>query len=319
MSIKVVTAFAPATVANVAVGFDILGFALSGLGEVARVERIDKSFGVIITPTQGFPEIPTDPRKNTATAGLIRLINEKKLNFGFRVTLEKIIPVGSGLGGSSTSAVAALIAANALLPKKLTRAELFDYALTGEQIASGSRHADNIAPCLEGGLVFVRSQPSIQALKIPTPKSLRCVIILPDVAIHTKSAREILKNEVSLKAMVEQTANLSGFLLGCISGDLKLIQSSLKDAVIEPQRAKLIPSFYEFQNAALTSGALGCSISGSGPALFALAGSQRQAEKTRRALLATAETLNIKLRGSWISPINGKGAHVLSVKAGAKK
>ena len=301
-------AFAPATVANVAVGFDILGFALEGLGEIAVVERIEKSREVVVEPVLGFPEIPLDPLKNTATAGLVRLIQERSLGFGFRVQLEKHIPIGSGLGGSSTSAMAALVAANSLLKKKLSIEELLDYALTGEAVASGSRHGDNVGPCLKGGLVFVRSQPSLEIVKIKTPSDLRCVVILPNLSIRTEEARKLLSKEVSLKKMIEQTANLTGFLLGCVQGDLKLMQHSLRDVVIEPQRAKLIPGFYELQKTALAAGALGFSISGSGPAMFALVVGPTRAKKVQQQLLTKARALDLPLKGAWLSRIAKRGA-----------
>ena len=310
MKIKKATAFAPATVANVAVGFDILGFALKGLGETATVEKIS-SREVVLMPIKGYENLSTNPLKNTATAGLVRLIKDKNFDFGFKVSLKKNIPVGSGLGGSSTSAVAAIVAANSLLPKKLTRYELLDYALTGEEVASGSRHGDNIAPCLEGGLVFVRSQPQISSVRIKTPKALRCVIVLPELSINTKDARGLLVQEISLKKMIEQTANLSGFLIGCLQNDMTLIKESLKDVVIEPQRARLVPGFYDLQSAALKAGALGCSLSGSGPAIFALTANQKIANQVQKEFLATARKKNIRIKGSWISPIASHGAHLL--------
>lgn len=313
-------AFAPATVANVAVGFDIMGLALEGLGEIATVEKISipgQGPQVIIEPVQGFPEITTDPAKNTAGAGLLQLIRDRKLSFGLKVKLEKQIPVGSGLGGSSTSAVAALVAANALLDKKLTPHEILHYALIGEEVASGSRHGDNVGPCLLGGLLFVRSFPRLLFSKIRTPAMIKVVVLLPKLSIKTIEARKILKAQVPLSLVIEQTANLTGFILGCVNNDLHLIQESLRDVMIEPQRALLIPSFAEIQTAALKAGALGCSISGSGPAIFALAPDQKTALRIQRAMImacnkagANAQT-NIKTtaQGSWISAISRKGAH----------
>ncbi len=304
-------AFAPATVANVAVGFDILGFALENLGETAVVEKLEKSRQVILSPIPNYPELTLDPLKNTATAGLVRLIQEKKLNHGFRVKLIKSIPVGSGLGGSSTSAVAAIVAANALLKKKLTKNEILDYALTGEAVASGSRHGDNVGPCLAGGLVLIRTQPELQIVKIKTPQLLRCIIILPDVSIKTKEARALLAQKIDLKLMVEQSANLAGFILGCAQSDLELIRNSLKDVVIEPQRAQLIPGFYELQNEAISNGALGFSISGSGPAMFALVAGPIAAKKIEKKLIMKAQQLGLKLKGHWVSKISAQGAKVL--------
>lgn len=312
---RTASAFAPATVANVAVGFDILGFALSGVGEVATVTIVKE--GVEIERIEGFPEIPLEPERNTATAGLLQLIRDRNLNFGFKVRLEKSIPVGSGLGGSSTSAVAAIVAANALLKKKLTSEELLHYALIGEEVASGSRHADNVGPCLTGGLVFVRSSPALLLEKIKTPKELRAVVILPDFSINTKEARRLLSEDVSLRSLIQQTANLSGFLLGCLSNRMDLIEKCFEDVIIEPQRARLIPSFGQLQKAARHAGALGCSISGSGPAIFALARNQKDAIKIQKSLLSEAEVHGLKIRSSWVSPFATKGASVIRTRSTA--
>jgi homoserine kinase len=304
------TAFAPATVANVGVGFDILGFALNGLGETATVEIMPGNPTVVIDPIDGYPQLPTDPLQNTATVGLVQLIRDLKLPFGFKVTLKKTIPIGSGLGGSSTSAVAAIVAANSLLKKKLTNHQLISYALLGESVASGSRHADNIAPCVEGGLVFVEKAQVVSTIKIKTPAQLRCVLVLPKLTINTKDARKLLKDSVFLSAFVQQTSNLAGFILGCQSGDFDLICRSLNDTVIEPQRAHLISGFADFKASALAAGALGCSISGSGPAIFALANSQKAAERIEKAFQLTSQKYHIPIHATWISSIARKGAHV---------
>jgi len=263
---------------------------------------------VIVEPIDGFSDILLEPMKNCASAGLVRLIEERELKFGFRIRLEKQIPVGSGLGGSSASAVAAIVAANALLKRKLSFTELFDYALTGEAVASGARHGDNVGPCLKGGMVCIRSHPSLELVPVKTPRALHAVIVLPHLSVRTAEARKILKPQVSLKAMVEQTANLGGFLLGCASGDFSLIGRSLRDVVIEPQRSKLIPGFRELQEAALEAGALGYSISGSGPAMFALVKGPAAAVKVQKALLRRSREIGVELRGTWLSPIAPRGA-----------
>ena len=306
---KSATAFAPATVANVAVGFDILGFALKGLGETATVERI-KQPTVVVMPVAGHADIPVDPLKNTASAGLVRLREDKKLPFGFKVILQKEIPVGSGLGGSAASAVAAIVAANVLLAKKLSRAELLEYALVGEAAASGARHGDNVGPCLEGGLVFVRSHPQVELVKIKTPPSLRCVIALPKLSVKTREARGILQPHVPLKTAVQQTANLTGFLLGLANKDMELIGRSLNDEMIEPQRAGLIPCLPHLKEAAYQAGALGCSISGSGPAVFALVDGESTAKRVLKLWKVTAEVHDFTLVKAWVSPLSCPGASV---------
>jgi homoserine kinase len=304
-------AFSPATVANVAVGFDILGFAIQGLGEHATVERIKGGRGVEVMPVAGFPDLPTEASRNTATAGLVQLLNDKKFNFGLRVSLDKQIPIGSGLGGSAASAVAAVVAANALLPRPLKNEELFEYAMIGEEVASGSRHGDNVAPCLLGGLVYVRGS---RWTPIKYPRILRCVVVLPQLTINTKSARGILSPTLPLAKVIEQTANLAGFLLGCAQQDTQLIGESLRDVLIEPQRMQLIPGFAQMQEAALRQKALGCSISGSGPAIFALTDSDVGARKVEREWRKVAAQIGLPLHGIWCSPIARRGARVLRVR-----
>jgi homoserine kinase len=304
-------AFAPATVANVAVGFDILGFAIDGFGESVAVEKIENNNNVVIKRSAANPELPLDPEKNCATAGLLQLIKDKKLSFGFRVALEKRIPIGSGLGGSAASAVAAVVAANAILNKSLSEEEIYDYALTGEAVASGSRHGDNVGPALKGGLILVHDANPGGLISIPYPAHLFCVVILPDLRVETRGARKLLRPTVPLKSMVKQTANLSGFLVGSVKSDYELIRHSLDDVVIEPQRAKLIPGFYDLKKVATDSGALGFSISGSGPAMFALCKGKKSAVKVQQALLVECQKAKLKLQGSWVSKLSKKGARVV--------
>ena len=309
--IKRASAFAPATVANVGVGFDIMGFALSAPGEIVTVERTIDARTVVINPIADFPELPLDPARNTATAGLVRLLEDRKAGFGLRVTLQKQIPVGSGMGGSAASAAAAIVAAAALMKKKLSDEELFEYAMIGEEVASGSRHGDNIAPCLFGGLTYVRSMRPARWTKIKTPSTLRCVVILPRLSVNTKAARKLLSPHVALPKVIEQSGNLAGFILGCIKSDMKLIGESLRDVMIEPQRAQLIPGFFELQKTALELGALGCSISGSGPAVFALVSGPAVARKLQRAWSLQAEQMPLAIHDIWVSPIAGRGARLV--------
>lgn len=306
MKVKV---FAPATVANVAVGFDILGFAVNGIGDIIEME-INNTKDVIILSADGVATIPTNPKENTATIGLLKLIKDKKLDFGFSLSIHKGIPMGSGLGGSAASAVGAIWAANLLLDIKLTQAELLDYALAGEAFASGSTHADNVAPCLFGGLNLIDSDNEIIA--IPYPKELICVLVKPSISINTKDARKILSDTLSLKSHIRQSANLAKFILGCTSNNLDLIGKSLHDVIIEPQRSKLIPHFNEVKNSALLNGSLGCSISGSGPTIFAFARSNADALKIKSSMEKVFNDQQIKTE-SWISFISKKGVTTLEI------
>lgn len=311
---KKVTAFAPATVANLSVGFDILGLATSAAGDEVTVSRTDRPVVEIesVELAKGGATLPADPAKNTATAGLIRLIADRKLSFGFRVAIRKGIALGSGMGGSAASAVAAIVAANEFLGQNaaLSQTELIEYAVTGEAVASGARHADNVAPCLLGGLTLVRALEPIDVVRIAYPEFLRCVLVHPGIAVHTREARAILKREIALSDHVRQSANLAGFLAGCYTKDRSLIARSLEDVLIEPQRAKLIPSFAGVKHAALGAGALGCGISGSGPAVFALVDSAKKGEAVLNAMTAAFKTGGISEADGWSCAIEPRGARV---------
>lgn len=264
------TAFAPATVGNAAVGFDILGFAVEGVGDrvtVARTPSREVTIGDI-TGVTGAAEISRDPARNTATVGLIEMISELTLPHGFRVSIEKGIPLGSGMGGSAASAVGAVVAAQALLAAPLGQEALLRYALLGEYIASGSAHADNAAPCLYGGLTLALSDGEI--VRVPVPEGIVCILVHPHLQLETRAMRGVLKREVPLVDCVRQSALLAGFISGCYAGDLGRIGKSLSDILIEPQRERFIPGFRAAKRAATEAGALGFSISGSGPERFRL-------------------------------------------------
>jgi len=264
------TAFAPASVGNVAIGFDIMGFALDALGDRVTVTAREEA-GVEITAVRGVAgELPRQARDNTAGRALQALIEALHPQCGFAVEIDKGIPLGSGLGGSAASAVAAVVAANALLPHPVDKLELLKFAMAGEAVASGSRHADNIAPSLFGGLVLTVGIDHPRIKQIPVPPGIRAVVVHPHMFLATARARAILKQSVDLADFVWQTANLAGFICGCYTNDLDMIRASLEDVVIEPQRQALIPGFRDVRRAAMEAGALGCSISGAGPAMFAL-------------------------------------------------
>lgn len=314
---KKVTAFAPATVANLSVGFDILGLAVGAAGDEVTLTRADRP--VVEIESADFlgaqvpaAPLPTDPAKNTATAGLLRLIADRKLPFGFRVAIRKGIALSSGMGGSAASAVAAIVAANEFLGKNamLSEAELIQYAMIGEAVASGARHADNLAPCLLGGLTLVRAIEPLDAVRIAYPEFLRCVLVHPGVAVHTREARALLKPEVALADHVRQSANLAGFLAGCYTEDRALIARSLEDVLIEPQRARLIPSFSKVKRAALEAGALGCGISGSGPSMFALVDSAPKGEAVLSAMAEAFKAGGTSKVDAWSCAIEPRGARV---------
>ncbi|MCB0363688.1 MAG: homoserine kinase, partial [Bdellovibrionales bacterium] len=226
-----------------------------------------------------------------------------------RLEIKKGIPISAGMGGSAASAVGAVVGASALLNQPLDRWDILRFALHGEELTSGSSpHSDNIAPCLFGGIQLSYRDQWIGT--VPFPQEVLCVLVHPNIKIETKMARDILEKSVPLGKHVSQMARLAGFLLGCTSGERGLIQNNLRDEIIEPQRQKLIPGFRSIQNAAFCLGAWGCSISGSGPSVFALVDDKVKAEEIRLEIITQFEIEGIEAE-SWISPISKEGARVL--------
>ena len=304
------TAFAPASVGNVGIGFDILGFAVDAIGDRITVRRTAAP-GVRITAISGVPEeLPLEPERNTAGRALLALNVAVRPSFGFEMTIQKGIPLGSGLGGSASSAVGAVVAANALLDRPFEKIDLLKFAMQGEAVASGSMHADNIAPSLFGGLVLTVGIDNPRVKRIPVPQGIRAVIIHPHMFLSTREARSILKREVAMADFVWQTANLAGFISGCYTDDLDLIREGLNDVVIEPQRKKLIPGFSAVRAAAMNAGALGCSISGAGPTMFAWAPGDT-AEAVRSGMVAAFASHGVEV-DHWVVPVDSEGARVVA-------
>jgi homoserine kinase len=272
---KRATAFAPASVGNVGVGFDILGFSVDVLGDRVAASVSDAP-GVRISAIRGVVEdLPLDAARNTAGRAVQALLERAGAPFGIELVIEKGIPLGSGLGGSAASAVAAVVAVNALMPSPFSKLELLTFAMQGEAVASGSLHVDNIAPSLFGGLVLTVGVDHPRVKQIPVPKGVRAVVVHPHMFLATKEARAVLSRTVDMSDFVWQTANLAGFISGCYTDDLDMIRESFEDVIIERQRKSLIPGFAEVRAAALEGGALGCSISGAGPTVFAWALEER--------------------------------------------
>jgi homoserine kinase len=274
-----------------------------------RLRRIDAP-EVRIRSVSGIAgDLPVDPKYNTAGRAVQAMHSALELGHGFEMEIEKGIPLASGLGGSAASAVAAVVAANALLENPASRLQLLRFAMEGEIVASGSAHLDNIAPCLFGGLVLTVGIDHPRVKQIPVPPSLRCVLAHPHMHLATREARAILKSDVTRSDFVWQTANLAGFISGCYSNDLDMIRDSFNDVIIEPQRHSLIPGFKDVQRGAMSAGALGCSISGAGPTIFAWAEMQ-YAEAVRGAMVA-AFSSHAQRCDSWISPLDNYGARVV--------
>ena len=303
------TAFAPASVGNVAVGFDILGHTVAAIGDRVRVIRRPER-GVVVRSIRGVVEnLPLAAEKNTAGMAVIALADDLGLAHGFEIEIEKGIPLGSGLGGSAASAVAGVVAAAALVDRPLDRTQLLKYAMQGEKVASGAVHVDNIAPSLFGGLVLTVGIDNPFVKQIPVPETVRCVLVHPHMVLPTREARAILSKTVTMSDSIWQQANLAGFLAGCFTSDLALIRESLLDVVIEPQRQVLIPVFAAVKKAALDQGALGGSISGAGPTVFAWA-EQKDAEQVRAAMVAAFQAHGLE-SDSWVSTIDREGARVV--------
>jgi homoserine kinase len=304
-----VTAFAPATVANVGIGFDILGHTVEAVGDRVRLRRIDEPVVRIRSVTGIAGDLPVEAANNTAGRAVQAMHTALELKHGFELDIEKGVPLASGLGGSAASAVAAVVAANALLEEPIPRLKLLKFAMEGEIVASGSAHIDNIAPCLFGGLVLTVGIDHPRVKQIPVPAALRCVLVHPHMFLGTREARAILKSEISRSDFIWQSANLAGFISGCYSNDLDMIRDSFNDVIIEPQRHSLIPGFKDVQRGAMSAGALGCSISGAGPTIFAWAEIQ-EAEAVRGAMVAAFARHGLE-SDCWISSLENYGARVV--------
>lgn len=254
--------------------------------------------------------IPLEPENNTAGAGLVQLIRDRALDFGFEVSIEKGIPLGSGMGGSAASAAGAIQAASRLLDRDLSEKDLLHYGMIGEEVATGSFHPDNLAPCLLGGLILALGRDPLRIVRIPVPSSLYCVVVHPRLRVDTRDARRVLPTEVCLSDHVAQSGKLAGVIAGCYSGDLELIGSSLADLVVEPKRAPLVQGFDAVKRAALGAGALGCSLSGSGPSLFAWCGGMPAGELIRERMIEAFAAAGVEARG-WVSPVAAPGTRIV--------
>jgi homoserine kinase len=310
--VNYIKAFAPASVANVACGFDIFGFAIQEPGDIVEIRRRDEP-GIVITDITGDDgRLPRSAEKNAVTVVMLHLLKHLGINdFGCEVVLHKNMPLGSGMGSSAASAVAGVIAMNELLGNPLSRKELLPFAMEGERIASGSAHADNVGPSLLGGFVVIRSYNPLDIFTIPVPDDLYCTLVHPDIEINTKDARYILRNEVSLKNTIAQMGNVAGLVAGLMKSDYELISRSMVDVIIEPVRSILIPEFKEVKEEALKNGALGCSISGAGPSMFALSKGIENAKKAGDAMRQRFAQAGIEA-STHVSAINMQGAAVLN-------
>ena len=312
--ITTATVFAPATVANVAVGFDVLGFAFAEAGDRVTVTRVDDAApgSVRLGAVENGEGLPEDPNQNTAIVALGAMVDSVQPGFGLEVHLQKGIPPGSGMGSSAASAVGAVVAANELLEKPVDREALLSWGIAGEAAASGAAHGDNVAPCLYGGLCAILPDPLRRVIELPFPEGMICVVVRPHLQLDTRAQRSLLRPDIAMSTHVEQAGLLAGFIIGCYQKDHHLLPYCLRDLIVEPQRAPHIPGFQRAKDAVLEHcTSVCCSIAGSGPSLFAWVESIQDAEQVRAVVVDAfaAEGLGAD---AWIGPACGPGAKIVS-------
>lgn len=306
---KKITVFGPATVANVGCGFDILGFAVRAPGDKVTA-RFSDTPGVTIDAIHGDEgRLPQDAEKNTAGVAALELLRAANVadDTGIALELHKQMPIGSGLGSSAASSAAAAVAVNRLLGDPFRVEELLPFAMEAERVASGAPHADNVAAALLGGFVLVRSSNPLDVIPLHVPENLHYTVVHPKIEIRTEDTRNILRKQVALKKAVIQWGNVGALVAGLMKEDYKLIGRALHDEIIEPIRSVLIPGYDNVKKAAMQQGALGCSISGSGPSVFALSTSEQQSNKIGKAMRQEFENMGLKST-CYASKINREGA-----------
>ncbi len=310
MNKQSISVFAPATVANVACGFDVLGFAVEQPGDTVKL-TLNNTQVVSITSIAGDGgRLPLAAPKNTAGVAIIEYLRHIGKEQGVEISIEKKLPLGSGLGSSAASSAAAVVGINELMGKPLSRKELVPFAMEAERIACGAAHADNVAPAILGGFVLVRSYEPLDIIEIPSPDNLFCAVVNPHIELRTEDARKVLRREVQLHDAIAQWGNLAALIAGLMKPDFNLIGRSLHDVVAEPMRALLIPGFNDIKNAALNAGALGCSISGSGPSVFALCEHSTIAQNVALAMQQAFAAIDLN-SDAYISKVNKSGAAIV--------
>jgi len=303
-----VQVLAPATVANLVCGFDVLGMCLNEPNDLMEIKLLDEK-KIIIISADGYP-LPLDPAQNTAGAPLVEMINELPGNIGFEVTIHKKIKPGSGIGSSAASAAGAVVGANHLLGNTFAKQDLVRFAMFGEKVASGVKHADNIAPCIYGGITLIRSIHPLDIVPIPSP-GLFVTIVHPQIEVRTSDARQILRKEVLLKDAIKQWGNIAGLVAGFIQKDLALIGRSLEDVIIEPVRSILIPGFDEVKLKCKEAGALGGGISGSGPSIFMLSKDESTAIKVENVMKEIYDRIGLDYH-TYVTTINQTGVKIIT-------
>lgn len=303
----IVKVLAPATVANLVCGFDVLGLCLNEPNDLMEVRLLEER-KIVIVSADGYP-LPLDPALNTAGAPLVEMLMELPENIGFEVTIHKKIKPGSGIGSSAASAAGAVVGANHLLGNLFSKADLVRFAMFGEKVASGVKHADNISPCIYGGVTLIRSIHPLDIIAISSP-DLFVTIVHPQIEVRTADARQILRKEVLLKDAIKQWGNIAGLVAGFMQNDLALIGRSLEDVIIEPVRSILIPGFDKVKSKCKEAGALGGGISGSGPSVFMLSKDEATALAVENVMKEIYDNIGLAYH-TYVTTINKTGVKII--------
>src|SRR6218665_2454864 len=306
---KKIKIFTPATIANLSCGFDVLGLCLDNVGDEMTIRKSDQK-GVRITKITGA-DLPLETEKNVAGVAALAMLNQWETDFGFDIEIHKHIKAGSGIGSSAASAAGAVFGINELLGRPFELKDLVPFAMQGEKLASGSAHADDVAPALLGGFTLVRSYDPLDIIKIDSPSELYATVIHPQIELKTSDARSVLKQNITLKSAIIQWGNVGGLIAGLYTQDYDLIGRSLHDEIVEPLRSVLIPGFDQVKYAAIRNGALGAGISGSGPSIFALSKRKETAENVALAMRKVYDEMNLPYE-IHISKINANGMKIIS-------
>lgn len=308
---RTVHAYAPASIGNVSCGFDVMGMAVDAPGDEVIIELNDSSAVTIKKITGDTGKLPLKAEENTAGVAVLEYLKSIHSHQGAEITLIKNLPLGSGMGSSAASAVAAVVAINQLMGNRLKKSELLPFVMQAEFVACGSAHADNAAPSLLGGLILIRDNHPLDIIEIPTPDELMCVLVHPHVEVKTRDARQVLRQSVPLKDAITQWGNTAALVAGMMKPDYELIGRSLQDVVAEPVRAVLIPGFHTIKATAMEAGALGCGISGSGPTMFAFCKGEHVAQKVGEAMQKEFSRIGLQSE-VYRSGVNKEGAKIIN-------
>ena len=308
---KTIKVFAPATISNVGCGFDTIGFALNEPGDIISLKLRNDGIVRITKITGDSGVLPKEISKNTTSFAILEFLKKyKDKTIGVDIEIRKKMPIGSGLGSSAASAVAGVYGLNILLGNPFDEKDILDFAIKGESIASGAIHADNVAPALLGGFILIRDYNPLEIIKIPTPKNLYCAVVYPHIVIETKAARKLIKKQIPLTLARKHFGNIGALVSSLYANNFDLLGRTIHDEISEPARSTLIPGYDDIKAAALKSGAYGCSLSGSGPSIFAFAKSKSSAERIGKAMQNEVKKNGIKV-SLYVSKINNVGPKVI--------